>query len=371
MTLDLVLPAIHSEVVHGSASALPRLAAARGVLGVVGRPEARAHRRTACSRTAAASSPGRASATRPARPGAGTGVHVALIDTGVSDSAFLNRASGHLVDAIDTSGLVATRHRRPVDRVQTTGTFTDGYGHGTFMASLIAGGGSVKGGRTARRRARRDRRRGQGRRRRRGLVVRLDDGRPQLGRHQRRHRGRRQPLLRPRPRRRRRLRPGPAQPRRRDAALPRHQRRGLRGQHRRRGHRPRLRPLGHHGRRCQHARLVPQASPPSAAPPSSPVSQKPDLVAPRASTLLGELPPDSAIVAPTRRRCSPTASTAAPVPARPPPSSAVWRRCSSPTTPASRPPRSRHRCGSPPRPIYAHGHRRRPRQRRQATSPFA
>ena len=83
------------------------------------------------------------------RPGAGSGVHVALIDTGVSDNAYLNRASGHLVDAIDTSGLVDDDGTGdPTTEIQTTGTFTDGYGHGTFMASLIAGGGSVKGGRT-------------------------------------------------------------------------------------------------------------------------------------------------------------------------------------------------------------------------------
>ena len=66
---------------------------------------------------------------------AGRGVTVAIIDTGVSDTAALNRASGRLVDAVDTSGL-NTRD----GHVREHGTFTDGYGHGTFMASLIAGG---------------------------------------------------------------------------------------------------------------------------------------------------------------------------------------------------------------------------------------
>lgn len=56
---------------------------------------------------------------------AGAGVRVALIDTGVSDTAALTRSSGRLVDGVDTSG---------------AGTTVDGYGHGTFMAGIIAGG---------------------------------------------------------------------------------------------------------------------------------------------------------------------------------------------------------------------------------------
>jgi serine protease AprX len=56
---------------------------------------------------------------------AGNGVRVALVDTGVADSAALTRSSGRLVDGVDTSG---------------AGTFADGYGHGTFMAGIIAGG---------------------------------------------------------------------------------------------------------------------------------------------------------------------------------------------------------------------------------------
>jgi serine protease AprX len=68
-------------------------------------------------------------------PRAGRGVTVALIDTGVTDTAALNRASGRLVDAVDTSGL-----NTPNGHVQENGVFTDNYGHGTFMASLIAGG---------------------------------------------------------------------------------------------------------------------------------------------------------------------------------------------------------------------------------------
>jgi serine protease AprX len=73
-------------------------------------------------------------------PGAGSGVTIALIDTGVTDTAALSRASGRLVDAVDTSGL-----NNPHGRVVDNGTFTDGFGHGTFMASLIAGGTHAPG----------------------------------------------------------------------------------------------------------------------------------------------------------------------------------------------------------------------------------
>jgi serine protease AprX len=66
--------------------------------------------------------------------GAGRGVTVALIDTGVADTPALNRASGRLLDAVDTSGLNDDN-----GTIVEHGTFGDGYGHGTFMASLIAG----------------------------------------------------------------------------------------------------------------------------------------------------------------------------------------------------------------------------------------
>jgi serine protease AprX len=65
------------------------------------------------------------------REGAGSGVRIALVDTGVSDTAALDRASGRLVDAVDAS--------RP-GQLRTGGSYPDGYGHGTFMASVIAGG---------------------------------------------------------------------------------------------------------------------------------------------------------------------------------------------------------------------------------------
>lgn len=68
------------------------------------------------------------------KPTAGAGVTVALLDTGVSDTPVLARSSGRLVDGVDTSALAEGGPAR------TSGTFADSYGHGTFMASLIAGG---------------------------------------------------------------------------------------------------------------------------------------------------------------------------------------------------------------------------------------
>jgi serine protease AprX len=68
------------------------------------------------------------------QPGTGAGVTVALLDTGVSDTPSLNRASGRLIDGVDVSQLAAG------GPALTSGQFTDGYGHGTVMASLIAGG---------------------------------------------------------------------------------------------------------------------------------------------------------------------------------------------------------------------------------------
>ena len=58
--------------------------------------------------------------------GRGQGVTVALIDTGVADTPALDRASGRLVDAVDTSGL-----NDDDGTIVEHGTFGDGYGHGT------------------------------------------------------------------------------------------------------------------------------------------------------------------------------------------------------------------------------------------------
>ncbi|HEU5033652.1 MAG TPA: S8 family serine peptidase [Mycobacteriales bacterium] len=65
---------------------------------------------------------------------AGEGVNVALLDTGVSSTPALNRSSGRITDGVDVS------HLSDGGQARTSGVFTDGYGHGTFLASLIAGG---------------------------------------------------------------------------------------------------------------------------------------------------------------------------------------------------------------------------------------
>jgi serine protease AprX len=57
------------------------------------------------------------------------------LDTGVSDTFALDRKSGRLIDGVDTSGLT-----RENGTIKENGQFSDAYGHGTFLASIIAGG---------------------------------------------------------------------------------------------------------------------------------------------------------------------------------------------------------------------------------------
>ncbi|MEP6463841.1 MAG: S8 family serine peptidase, partial [Frankiaceae bacterium] len=72
---------------------------------------------------------------------AGHGVTVAVVDTGITDTPALNRASGRLVDGVDTSGLLdGPAPGDGGEPVRTEGAFTDGFGHGTFLANLLAGG---------------------------------------------------------------------------------------------------------------------------------------------------------------------------------------------------------------------------------------
>ena len=124
------LPRLGVVVVNGTADALSSLRGRSGVRGVTPnytlRPtgkddrDDRGRRSEGDSVFAGARLDGTV-----ARTGAGAGVTVAVIDTGISDTPALNRASGRLLDGIDTSG---------------SDTFVDGYGHGTFMANLVAGG---------------------------------------------------------------------------------------------------------------------------------------------------------------------------------------------------------------------------------------
>jgi serine protease AprX len=156
--VQALLPGVQAEIVDGTATQLAQLAATPGVLGV--EPNLKAHLESdtfggrgdgpdaAAPTLDSTQTPGMfaaaptSSVLAPSTLGgnagkadAGRGVTVALIDTGVADTDALNRASGRLVDAVDTSGLNTAN-----GKVKEHGVFSDGYGHGTFMASLIAGG---------------------------------------------------------------------------------------------------------------------------------------------------------------------------------------------------------------------------------------
>jgi serine protease AprX len=125
---------LHLSVVQGDAVALQRLSRTPGVRGIAPDDAVQlsgGHDSESPSGGVLASEGLGGDA---GQPGAGAGVRVAVLDTGVSDTPALNRESGRLVDAVD----VSTGEQR------TGGTYTDGYGHGTFMADLIAGG-SVRG----------------------------------------------------------------------------------------------------------------------------------------------------------------------------------------------------------------------------------
>ncbi len=127
-------PSVRAALVRGDRAALARLARSAGVRGVS--PDSAVFM-TGSGRVdrdggvyAAAGLGGRAG-----KQGAGQGIRVAVVDTGVSDTAALTRASGRLVDAADSSSVGDEG-----GAVRTQGEFVDGYGHGTFMASVVAGG---------------------------------------------------------------------------------------------------------------------------------------------------------------------------------------------------------------------------------------
>lgn len=126
------LTAIREAVVRGTPAALARLAAARGVLGVFPDDPVLLSGQGGGSETGVPAAEGLGG---PAgKKGAGRGVTVAVVDTGVADSGALSRSSGRLVDGVDTSALTTGGAPR------TSGRFDDEHGHGTFMASLVAGG---------------------------------------------------------------------------------------------------------------------------------------------------------------------------------------------------------------------------------------
>ena len=138
------LPAVHAEIVRGARAAIAGLRHVAGVLGIS--PDAPVHLQgkaydgqgvyvndVVATSGKGGGDHGDKGSGKAAAPGAGA--TVAVIDTGVSDTPALNRASGRLVDAVDTSGLGFDG-----GTIAETGPFTDGYGHGTYVASLVAGG---------------------------------------------------------------------------------------------------------------------------------------------------------------------------------------------------------------------------------------
>jgi serine protease AprX len=153
------LTSLHLELVEGTAAAIAQLAHTPGVSGITpDRPITFMSKNGDKASSAAGKSSGNSgNGSKGTDDGAvyasdglggpagtknaGAGVTVAVIDTGVSDTPALNRASGRLFDGIDTSGLVDGGD------VTESGVFTDGYGHGTFMANVIAGG-AVSGSHT-------------------------------------------------------------------------------------------------------------------------------------------------------------------------------------------------------------------------------
>ena len=129
-----VFRGVGSEVVQAPYNAVAQLARDGRVLGVA--PDARVRVESHDNGGTARDSVLAADALggEAGLPGTGYHVNVALLDTGVSDTAALNRASGRITDGVDVSPLA--HGGQPL----TSGEFTDGFGHGTFLASLIAGG---------------------------------------------------------------------------------------------------------------------------------------------------------------------------------------------------------------------------------------
>jgi serine protease AprX len=127
--------AVRAEVVSAPQTALTALSRDPAVLGIS--PDLRGHV-TGFGRDNGTDGDGvlasRSVGGDAGEPWVGSGVTVALLDTGVNNTAAINRASGRLVDGVNVSTLSAG------GTASTVGPFTDGYGHGTFLASLIAGG---------------------------------------------------------------------------------------------------------------------------------------------------------------------------------------------------------------------------------------
>ena len=120
------LDALDMAVVQGSPAALARLARTAGVRGLA--PDAPVVLTAGRPASAAAVPAAQGLGGRAGKAGSGHGVRIAVVDSGVSDTPALDRRSGRLVDAFDSSTSAAP------------GPLVDGFGHGTFMATIAAGG---------------------------------------------------------------------------------------------------------------------------------------------------------------------------------------------------------------------------------------
>jgi serine protease AprX len=134
------LPAVHAAVVSATPAGRAALLRDQRVLGVAADARAVVAGKDVAGKDSGVLASG-AVGDPAGLPTAGRGVTVALLDTGVSDTFALDRKSGRLIDAVDTSGL-----SRENGTIKEKGQFTDAYGHGTFMASVIAGGPSPGNG---------------------------------------------------------------------------------------------------------------------------------------------------------------------------------------------------------------------------------
>ena len=123
LSVESTQPSVRTAVVRGTPSQLRALARRDGVRGVAPDVPLRPNGDDP-SPTGSVLASDRVGG-EAGRPGAGAGVRIALVDTGVADTAALSRTSGRLVDAFNSS---------------SDPSWADGYGHGTFMAGLIAGG---------------------------------------------------------------------------------------------------------------------------------------------------------------------------------------------------------------------------------------
>jgi serine protease AprX len=145
-----VLPIVDGVAADVPASAVPRLAAAPGIRAVTPDAEVRVASVAGGDGSGTVRSVYRdeiGATALAARGVTGNGVRVALVDTGVTEVPDL---AGRVVDVADPGGTPAPL-RSTVHCVDFSGEgdCVDRYGHGTFLAGLIAGNGAASGGRYA------------------------------------------------------------------------------------------------------------------------------------------------------------------------------------------------------------------------------